>query len=239
MKTIVRVFLCLLCVATLRAQEKIWKSRLEISYVKTSGNTNTETFSGKLDVEGAGWGDRYFLRSAYILAKDSSEENANKLTSEARLERVFTGRLFGFVGMSYSRDRFSGYEYRFSVGPGLGFDIIKREKHSLKGLSSINYFYEKYSVKEKDRDRFASVKNAISYQWMIKENVILKSRVGYYFSLKNREKYFYFGEATLEVGISSRFSVGISYLLNYQNLPPAPEIKNTDVSFLTSLIINL
>jgi len=239
MKTVVRAFLCLLCVATLWAQEKTWKPRLELSYVKTSGNTNTETFSGKLDVEGAGWGNRYFLRSAYILAKDGGEENANRLTSEVRLERVFTGRFFGFVGMNYSRDRFSGYDYRFSVGPGLGFDIIQKELHSLKGLISINYLCERYSVKEKQTNQFASVKNSISYQWTIKENVTFKSRAGCDFSLENSEKYFCFGEASLEVGISSNVSIGISYLLNYQNLPPASEIKNTDVSFLTSMILNL
>ena len=43
-------------------KEKVpWKTHIEVSYVTTSGNTKTETLSGKLEVKKEGEKNRYIV----------------------------------------------------------------------------------------------------------------------------------------------------------------------------------
>ena len=238
MKKLMMLSIIVLIFGNLPAQEKGWKTRLELSYVKTAGNTKTETFSGRIDVEGKGGGSRYFFRSGYLVSKDGGKENANKLTSEARMERVFGGKLFGFVDLNYLRDELAGYDHRVSVGPGFGYDLLRREKHTLKSLVSCVYLWEVYAVEEMRSDGFVSGKVGVDYEWTIKESVTHKAVVNYVVSLENGQKYYIAGESSLRVGLSGAFSIGLSYLVNYQNLVPGPGIRRTDVSFLTSLIVS-
>ena len=53
------------------------------------------------------------------------------------------------------------------------------------------------------------------------------------------EKYYIDVETALEVASSDQLSIGLRYLVNYQNQVPALGIKKTDTAFLTSLIVNL
>lgn len=224
---------------SIHAQEKTWERRAELSYVQTTGNSRSETASVKLDINGKGEKNRAFMRVLYLLMRDEGQQKANKLSSGIRYERIFTGRLFGFIDTGYLRDKFAGFEHRISVGPGIGYDIITSEKHVLKSLVSGMFFYEKYAINGKNTDHFATVKLALNYGLNIKENVSFKTNGNYSVSLKDREKYYINVESSLSVGINSRLSLGISHLVNYQNLVPAPHIQSTDTSFLTSLIVNL
>jgi putative salt-induced outer membrane protein len=240
MNRVVLVIMFMLFVhLSIHAQEKTWERRAELSYVQTTGNSRSETASFKLDVNGKGEKNRAFMRLLYLLMRDEGQQKANKFSSGIRYERVFTGRLFGFIDTGYLRDRFAGFEHRVSAGPGIGYDMMTGEKQVLKSLVSGMYVYEKYAVNDHNSDRFATLKMALNYGWNIKENVSFKTNGNYSVSLKDHEKYYINVESSLSVGINSRFSIGISYLVNYQNLVPAPHIRSTDTSFLTSLIVNL
>ncbi len=122
--------LCLLFVAFILGQgfasEGKIATRFELSYAQTSGNTKTENISVNFNVEGQFQKNKCIARGGYLMAKNNQTESANKFNAEIRYERVFTGRVFGFIESSYLRDRFSGYEYRFSTGPGLGFNVIQK-----------------------------------------------------------------------------------------------------------------
>jgi putative salt-induced outer membrane protein len=221
------------------ASEKKITTRFELSYARTSGNTKTENISANYNLEGLFEKNKVIARCGLIMARNDQTESANKFNAEIRYERTFTGRLFGFIESIYLRDRFSGYEYRFSTGPGLGFVVIQKEKHELKALLSGLYDFEKGSVGTSESSSYASAKLACEYAGKIKEHVILKGKADYLTSVDETEKYYINAETSLEVAMSSHISIGLRYLVSYQNQVPAPEIKKIDTTFLTSLIFNL
>ncbi len=239
MKWPISLFYILILVPCLFAQDKTRETHLELGYVSTSGNTDTQTLSGKVDIKLRGEKNRLFVQSTYLRSENDGEEDANRFTAGIRAERVFSGRLFGFIGLDYLIDRFAGYRHRLSVGPGLGFDILKSEIHKLKGLISGNYVVEDYSVEGVESDGYGSVKGSMNYEWVVRTNVLFKTQISSSVSLENSEKYFLFGEAAVEVAISNRLSLGVGYRINYQSIVPGPDIEKTDMSFMTSLIVNL
>ena len=221
------------------AQEKAWSTRFEVSYVNTSGNTRTQTFSGKVEVKGEKGADRFLASAGFLNARDEGEDKANRLTSEMRYEHVFSGRLFGFIGAGYLRDTFAGYEHRISAGPGLGVDLLKGEVHTVKGLLSSEYVYESFATAEAGSDDFTTAKLGVNYGWMIRKDIAYALAVNSSLSLKDTEKCYLNAETSLNVAVSKTISIGMSYALRYQNLVPAPGIEHADTSFLTSLIVSL
>jgi putative salt-induced outer membrane protein len=222
----------------LLAEEKNWKTQLGLSYVNTAGNSQTQTLSTKLGVDGSGLGNRYALTSNYVLAKSDGKENANKWNSELRAERVFTGRLFGFIAVTHLIDKYSGYNYRISVGPGLGIDLIKQEKQTLKGMASAMYYYDNYAVEGLKSDKYPTAKAALDFEKKLTETAQFKAKGDYLVSLEDSERYFITADVSLQVTISSNLAVGLGYQVAYQNLPPGPGIKKTDTTFLSSLVLN-
>lgn len=241
---IVFCFICLICAGVLEAETKerrdvtAWKTRIEFSYINTSGNTDTQTLGGKLGLDRAGRLNRLFIKGNILYSENKDEETANRWSLDSRWERTVTERLFGFLSAGYLDDKFSGYDYRITVGPGLGYDLLNTKVHQLKGLVSILYEYERFIEEGKDPDSYASGKTAINYVWHILENLRLKENADYSVSFEDMDKYFINAETTFEIKINTYLSLGMSYLIAYQNLLPSDDIKHTDTTFLTTLIID-
>ena len=220
-------------------KEKVpWKTHIEVSYVTTSGNTKTETLSGKLEVKKEGEKNRYIVRSNTLYARNNNEETASKGALEGRWERTLTERLFGFLTAKYISDKFSGYKYRVAAGPGMGYDIVRTEKHFLKGIASALYYHDRYSEGFDKTDDYAAGNAGINYEWQILENLKFKENADYLFSFDDTDKYFINSETALEVKINTYLSLGLSYIIAYQNQLPVAGTEHIDRTFLTSLIID-
>lgn len=215
-----------------------WKVRIEVSYVNTSGNTDTQTFAGKLAAKKEGAFNRHFLDGSYLQTESEGDETSNKLKLEGRFERVVTKRLFGLLSAGYFRDKFSGYDFRAFGGPGLGIDLIKTDRHGLQGLISLLYYHDEFSAGEESSDEYAAGKVTARYEWRVLENLKIKETLDYFVSFKDTQRSFIDSVTSAEVKINSRLSLGLSYIVNYQNEPPSPDIEHTDTTFLTTLIID-
>jgi len=215
-----------------------WKMRIELSYVITSGNTDTQSLSGKLGAEKQGELYRHILKGNLLRAEDRGVETANKWLLEGRSERVLKERLFAFLTASHLQDKFSGYDYRMGAGPGLGYDFIKTKEHELKGLISVLHSRDKFSEPDKGSESYISGKAAMYYIWNILENLRFKENADYLVSFEDIDAYFINSETALEVRVNGNISFGVTYSIAYHNKPPLPEIERTDTTFLTSLIID-
>ncbi len=216
--------------------QKLWSVHVELSYVRTSGNVETQTLSQKAEIKREGKVNRLFFKNSTLYATQEEKETANRLNMTLRWERLFTERFFAFLTGGYQRDRFSGYEYRWNCGPGVGYDILKTEKHELKGLVSTLYYYNK--LEEDGVDNYGTLKASAYYQWNILENLRFKESLSYLVDLADTRTYFINSETSLEVRINSFASLGVGYKVAYQNRPPSANVRRVDTTFSTSLIID-
>jgi putative salt-induced outer membrane protein len=219
--------------------------------------------SAKLNIAKEGDINRYFLKGNALYGREKVEitknnevikedqETKNKWSLNARWERILTKRLFGFLSADYIDDKFSGYDYRIGGGPGLGYDIVKTEDHNLKGLISLLYYYDRFYYdspsdspnSNKTNEDYLSGKAQIDYTWQILENLTFDQIMDYLVSFEDTKgqennKYFIDSETALKVKVNEHISLGVSYIIAYQNLPPSDIEKHTDTTLLTSLIID-
>ncbi|WP_457623759.1 DUF481 domain-containing protein [Persephonella sp.] len=239
MKKVLPIFLSvsLISIPSLSEEKKEgWKVHTELSYVKTSGNSETETFATKVEGNRDYNATRVKLKGEFLYGKANKKENTNKLNLLGRMERIVFGKFFGFMQDEYYRDKFSGYDYRNVFSAGLGYDIVKTEKHKLKGMTSLGYALEDY--KSGGTEDYPTGGLNIDYIWDIKENLRFKQELKYETDLQDTEVYFVNSNSSVEVKINNNFSLGVGLKIAYQNSPPSKDIEKTDTTFLTSLIID-
>ncbi len=208
----------------------------ELSYVKTSGNSNTETFATKIQLKKEFKLNRFFGKGEFFYGKTNNKENTNKLYLLGRWERLLGDRLFVFLQGDYLRDKFSGYNYQTTWSGGLGYDVIKTKKHYLKGLTSIGYTFEDFKTGGSNDYTTGTVE--IDYSWYILDNLKFIEEFKYRVNLEDTKTYFINSDTGIQVKINSHLSLGIGYRIAYQNNTPSPDVKKTDTTFLTSLIID-
>lgn len=216
-----------------------WKLRSEISFVKTSGNTDTETFAGKVEAAWVCCVHKIDLKGQYIYGQNSGGESSNRLALDGRCEAALNGRFSGIVTLGYGRDKFSGYRFRVFVGPGLGYYLVRDGKRSLQLSLGLNYSHDRFSVGESEQLRSLTGRSLVKFEWRPLGNFRLVENLGHLLSFGEAGRYFVDSETAIETRINKTLSIGVSYKINYQNRPPAAEIRRTDTTFLTALIIDV
>ena len=217
---------------------KFWSSRVAFSIVSTSGNTHNQSFAGRLEMTGEGKDNRFIAKSDLLYGRSSGNETSNSVSSEFRYERTISERLFVVAGTYFERNKFSGYDYRLSGGPGIGYDIVKTQDRKLNTSISLLYHFDDFAQGLIDSTSYAAARADISYAWSIAKNLTLRNTSDCYVSLEDGEKYFFNTNTNLDVRINNHLSMGLNYVTNYQNLLPADIIERLDTRLFTSLIID-
>ena len=76
----------------------------------------------------------------------------------------------------------------------------------------------------------------LEYTNKLLENLLFSQKLSYQVSFENGSDYFVRSETSLQVPVTERVALGVSYTVNYQNLLPEDAECHTDKTFLTSVI---
>jgi putative salt-induced outer membrane protein len=229
-----RKLLAFLLLLSVPAFGETGTNQLSVSYTDTSGNTDTRTLSVSYTFEKDYQSLRLYSDGSYLYKTDSGEETANKLTLNGRIEKNLSEKILFYLSSFLYSDPFSGYDYRVGLGPGIGYQLIDRENESLKLFSGFNYTYSNYTGGTVDSYSLWEVK--LEYKNRLLENLLFCQKLSYQISLENSDDYFVHTETSFQVPVTENIALGLSYVLDYQNLLPDDAEYHTDKTFLTSII---
>lgn len=207
----------------------------EFSYINTKGNTNTTSlaFEGTAKKQ---WDQHIFRLNANMYkSTDSGKTSKDKWSSEFNYDYQICPRTSLNYLIGYKEDRFSGFEYQFYSGPGMGVKVIDSSTHKLDMQANILYGEDK--PEHLPRDSYFSSKLGAIYHWQIQENLKFIQEATYRINLEKTQYNFFYSKSAVETKINSTLSMGVSYKIDYVNTPPPPSVK-TDRTFLVSLIID-
>jgi putative salt-induced outer membrane protein len=154
-----------------KAEDKSpWTSTLELGFIRTSGNTETQTTALKADVvyEVDKW---RHTGHAEGYGTESEDDAGNNIVSAERYQ--LSGKsdykfnefdyMFGLVELN--KDRFSGFEYENKVSAGYGRKIIKQEDMELD--LEIGPGVRFFKIDNGESDDEALLRLAGKYWWQI------------------------------------------------------------------------
>jgi putative salt-induced outer membrane protein len=113
------------------ADPGVWHGDIELGFVNTSGNTQTQTINAKAkaQVERNSW--RHTAVYESLNSTDKGKTIAERYVLNGQSDYKFSQYNYMFMMVNYEADRFSGYNYRFSEAIGYGRRIIDKSALSL------------------------------------------------------------------------------------------------------------
>ena len=211
------------------------KIHLELSYMNASGNAESDTFAMKSDFSKK-FDEKKSLKgkaNGTYVTNDAGEEITNKFYSELDYHHQLTNSFYGYLKTDYTFDKFSGFDYKWNLGPGIGYKILDSDKQKLN--LSLGFAYSQDKPKESSMEDYSSITINSKYNWQISSIWKFKQELSFHQDLEEGNNYSGKSMSGLEHKLSSLISLGLSYNIDYQH--NAPE-KDVDKLFLVSLIID-
>lgn len=218
-----------------QSEDARYKTKTEFSYTNTQGNTRTTKFALGFHGERKRKKNTMTLDFDALQSSSNGVEDNNKWLSVFQYDRdIIKGLYFNYV-ISYGEDRFSGFDYQFYTGPGFGYKVLQNDVHTLSVRA--NALYSKDSIENGGTNEYAAWLAGFKYKWQILDNLSFAEDAHFKSQADHFENYFVYSKTSIESQINGTFSLGLSYQVDYKNIP-AFERQRTDRVFLATLIIN-
>lgn len=241
------VFLSSLVQAEEAKSEKKWSDEAEISFVNTSGNSETTTLSAKnllkykfTDKLEGEWDAAALFSQSEDETTEETNTTAERYSTNLRLSYLFTERFYSGLGAGWLRDELAGLKNKFYVGPYAGYKFLTGPKHLLKGELGLNYTDEDYTPEKEidfeDKD-FVEGRAFGLYEYLFTEKAKFSQSLEYLYDFDESDNYKVNAVSALTVAVTDIFSVKTSYEIRYVNEVP-DDIEDTDRVLTVALVAN-
>ncbi|MCG6968762.1 MAG: DUF481 domain-containing protein [Gammaproteobacteria bacterium] len=203
-----------------------YKGNVELGYVNTSGNTETQTLNAKAKVEALYDKWRQTLQLEALNSSDGDVTTAERYTASMKSDYRFSKRDYAYGLLSYENDRFSGYDYRTSVNLGYGRRVIDTTPLWLELEVGPGYRFSKLSD-DGDQDE-AVLRLAGSLGWQVSESALfeqdLSTEIGEDDTISK-------SVSALSMQIIGSLAMKLSYVYRYvSDVPVGVQKKDTETS---------
>lgn len=200
-----------------------WAGKGELGYVAANGNSEATTLDAKLDLNDA-WGlwKQDFNLSA-LRASTSGTETAERYVAQSQTNYALTQRSFWFGALSYTEDKFSGFQYQADANTGYGYKIFDAKDLKLSTQIGVGYGKLKYSTNGETHGNAVYTFGA-NFEDALTSTTKLVDHFDYTGSSPDSLLHNFIG---LEVKISTALALALGYDVRHNSSPPAPK-KTTD-----------
>ena len=229
--------LALLWLAPVRAagpeKTKLWDMSLSLSYVATSGNSDTQTggtdfvFKRKPDP----WG--ITGKFSYMQARNTGETTAERTSGQVRGNRAFGKRWEAFVGVAGMSDRFSGIHRRYLVETGGTYNALIGPRQHLSFDAGLTQTREEYTDRTR-RDFFGGLLGA-RYDWIFSKGSKFTQNLSYFPDFDMTTNWRFESETALQAAVNDHLALKAGVQVRYDN-EPQPGFKKTDTTTTVSLV---
>ena len=197
-------------------------THVKLGYIKTDGNTNTETFALDGSFKKA-WG-----KNSGSIVFDSQYGDAEGIETKSKYfvelgyAYLFTDTLSFTYLAGYKNDKFSSYNYQAYTGPGMKWATYKSDKQKLNLEGSILYSQDELQSQnvvapDDATTTYGAYQAKLSYELQILENLKFNQDLSYRASFEEASNYFIYSKSALTSKISDIFSAGVDYKIDYTN----------------------
>jgi putative salt-induced outer membrane protein YdiY len=214
----------------------------DLSYVFTSGNSNTNSLAFKGDITRR-WGRhsigfaggglrassspdaRYAVGTPgdFEIVVPDAELTAEHYSGRGRYDYKLSDRLFFTTGAGWERNRFSGIDNRWLVDAGIGYIFVNNERTSFRGAAAGTYTSEDYTVQNGRDGSFLGARAGSDFSQELFENATLTHTLMADFNLEDTEDVRLDSQLGLHVAMSSRLGLKLNWRLLWDNQPALAE----------------
>ncbi len=217
------------------APPKPWNTSLGAGLAVTSGNSDTQNINLAFNTVFDPKTNRVFKADAlYLRGEANDEKQVDKATAGARYERTMSDCAFWFGEVSYLRDPFKAISYLVSPIAGAGYYVIKSDAQTLSLDAGVGAAFE--SNRDLGSDTSGAIKAGQSFDWAISKTSKFTQKLNGLWKADDFDDALYHFDAGISTSVAARAELKLSYVMDYKNKPPAPEIKKGDSALFAALL---
>jgi len=213
-----------------------WEGSGELGFVSTTGNTETTALNFKLNFVRTGprWRHR-FTGTALMTSEDGDKDN-ERYTVEVQSDRKLSEKSWMFGVFRWDADKFGSYDPQASLTAGYGRQLMKSEKHELKGEIGAGYknLTERVSG---DSSGEAIGRFLLDDSWQVFRTTLWTNRLLVEAGSSNTFTQFNSG---LAVSMTERFALKLGFEVRHNTDVPddIEDSENTDTITSANLVYN-
>jgi putative salt-induced outer membrane protein len=215
------------------ATKSPWTGSAELSYVATSGNTDTSSLGlgGELHYKPGIW--TYDFKLSYVEAETDGEKSAEKFGALFAASRPINERLDYYARVVYLSDEFAGIDSNISGDTGVIYKALTGEKHFLDLGAGVGYTSESRTIG--DDSEFATGTAFAKYKYAFSKNAEFTDSATYIHDFEDSDNWRFLNSAAVSAAINTIFSLKAYYNVVHLNAP-VPGFEETDSTTGVSLV---
>ncbi len=207
----------------------------DLGFVSASGNTNitTLTVGDKIVHTNGRW--MFSQVGTYVSGETDNKQTANQLLLGARADFALNSRLSVFVGASYERNTFAGFDSRTDEIAGIAWQAVVAAKDSAR--IDIGGVATQESDVDSTKQSFPAARAALSYKHQFTKLAYFHQFVEYIPNLQTSGSYRFNTESALVAPLSTHIGIKLAYAIRFDSRPQ-PTFGTTDRLLTTGIQIS-
>ena len=213
-----------------------WEGDGEFGFVSTTGNTDSVALNAKLNfiLTRERWRHR-FSGTAMTTSEDGEKDN-ERYTMEMQSDRELSEKSWLFGAFRWDADKFGSYDPQVSLTAGYGRQLMKSEKHELKGEIGAGYKKLEETVSG-DTNSDAIARFLLDDSWQVFKTTLWTNRLLVEAGSSNTFTQF---NTDLAVSMTEKFALKLGFEVRH-NTDVSKDIadsENTDTITSANLVYN-
>jgi len=208
-----------------------WDASASLGFSLASGNSDTLLLTA--DAIGKRKFDDASLELGIVgsYGENGGDRTVQTLRGWGQYDDLFSKRTYWYGRIEGLHDGISDIEYRFTLSPGLGYYLVKKEKTSLKGEAGPAFIYER---KGNVNNGYFALRFAERFEHEFNDRVKVYQGVEYLPQIDEWNDYLINFVLGIETAMSDKLSLAVTLLDNYVSQPAAGRVHN-DIRLITSV----
>jgi len=212
-----------------------WTGNAGLSFLKTSGNTETSVFGVGADAKyksASPWS--VALRAAFARGETDDVETMKKFDGGVRGARALGARTDAFLDLAYLEDIYAGIDARYGAEAGVAHKLTTTGRHLLSVEGGLGVIHE-VRLPGKVESDFGTARAGLTYKFVISKTAEFENTGSFTANLSEGDDWRIANKTSLTATLSTHFSTKLSYTIAHLNMPPTSK-KNTDATAAAALV---
>lgn len=207
---------------------ELWKGEVEAGAFQTTGNTDSIGVSVgvKLERGGVYWQHKVQFNADYQQTADVVSREQYLASYSPRY--VLNDRFYAYGLGQYERDRFQGYNSRYSLSPGVGYRVFNTDdlKFTFEGGPALRFT----NLIEGPSKTTASALGSLDFAWRPSSTIRLTQQASAYLESDNST---FTSTTAVEAGMMKGLKARLSYRYEHDTDPPDASRRTDTLSRFT------
>ena len=208
-----------------------WSGKGELGGVLARGNTETETLSGRIDMNKATEQWRHTAGFSILRTVNDGITSANRWELRGESDYKLTERSYLFGALRYEDDEFTDFSYQATATAGYGYLFIDNDKIKLDGKIGAGYRLSELRVSGETQDE-AIIRGVLDYSHKLTDTTTVLNK---FLVEAGSDNTFMRNILGLEVKMNETLALGLSYEVRH-NTDVLPGTDKTDQVLTANLV---